>query len=115
MVRFNLTINGSERTMRQVAEALRTLAVSTRLEAECLGCRVWLDDDGDTNFAHHEEVWASEIDMRRRIRSDQFTSVLALMERSREAPDVQFDFVTTTRGLEYVAEVRQLESGGDRS
>jgi hypothetical protein len=28
------------------------------------------------------------------------------MERSPEAPELRFDFVTTTRGLDYVAEVR---------
>ena len=34
-----------------------------------------------------------------------FTSVLAVVESAREA-DVHFDFVSETRGLDYVAEVR---------
>ena len=40
------------------------------------------------------------------VRSDRFTSVLAIVESAREA-DVHFDFVTTTRGLEYVEEARK--------
>ena len=28
------------------------------------------------------------------------------MEHARDTPQVQFDFVTTTRGLDFVAEVR---------
>jgi hypothetical protein len=31
-----------------------------------------------------------------------------LLESVREPPHVQFDFVSSTRGLDYVAEVRQL-------
>jgi hypothetical protein len=34
--------------------------------------------------------------------------VLELLESVREPPHVQFDFVSTTRGLDYVAEVRQF-------
>ena len=44
--------------------------------------------------------------MRRRVQSEAFTSVLALIESVREPPEVQFDFVSTTRGLDYIEEVR---------
>ena len=53
----------------------------------------------------YAEEWATEADMRRRVRSDGFTAVLAVVEAAQE-PLVQFDFVTTTRGLDYVEEVR---------
>jgi hypothetical protein len=43
--------------------------------------------------------------MRRRVRSERFTSLLGVVESAME-PQVQFDFVSTSRGLEYVAEVR---------
>lgn len=59
------------------------------------------------------EEWATEEDMRRRVQSDSFTSLLAVME-SAEKPEVQFDFVTTTRGLDYVEEAR-AELTGDQN
>jgi hypothetical protein len=43
--------------------------------------------------------------MRRRVCSDQFTSLLGVVESAREAA-VQFDFVTSIRGLDYIEEVR---------
>jgi hypothetical protein len=55
---------------------------------------------------HYAEEWATDADMRRRIGSSRFTSLLAVLESAREAPRVQFDFVSTSRGLDYVAEVR---------
>jgi len=47
----------------------------------------------------------SEAHIRERVRSDSFTSLLSVIEAARE-PRVQFEFVATTRGLDFVAEVR---------
>jgi hypothetical protein len=44
--------------------------------------------------------------MRRRVQSQSFTSVLGLVESVREPPHVQFDFVASIRGLDYIEEVR---------
>jgi hypothetical protein len=51
------------------------------------------------------EDWVCEADMRRRVRSVAFTSLLAIVESAKD-PHVRFDFVSLTRGLDYVAEVR---------
>jgi hypothetical protein len=55
---------------------------------------------------HYLEEWETEADVRRRVRSARFTSLLAVIESAQERPRVQFDFVTSTRGLDYVAQVR---------
>ena len=68
-----------------------------------LGVDLLADADA---VVHYIEEWATEADMRRRVQSDRFTSLLAVMESSKDPPEVKFDFVTTTRGLDYVAEVR---------
>ena len=45
-----------------------------------------------------------------------FTRLLELLESAPEAPSLQFDFVTETRGLDYVEEVRNADAslGTDR-
>ena len=88
MVRLTVTLRPSVGRVVDLIEAFRFLIVSTRLEPGCLGCS----------------------DIRRRVGSDRFTLVLSLLESVREPPHVQFDFVSTTRGLDYVAEVRQHHS-----
>lgn len=103
MVRLTVTLRASARCAQDLLEALRFLGMSTRLEEGCLGCSVWVDPDWTV---HYLEEWETEADMRRRVRSTRFTSLLAVMESAHEAPRVQFDFVTLTRGLDYVAEVR---------
>ena len=52
------------------------------------------------------EDWETEADIRRRVRSPRFTSLLAVMESTLEQPQVQFDFISSTRGIDYVAEIR---------
>ena len=111
MVRLTVTLVASSQTgARPLLDALRSLMGPTRLEPGCLSCLVWEEHEDDT-MLHYAEEWATEADMRRRVQSDRFTSLLAVMEAAAEPPQVQFDFVTITRGLDYVAEVRHGGAG----
>ena len=108
MVRLTVTLRASARCAHELLEAFRFLMVGTRLESGCLGCSTWSDPDGTV---HYVEEWATEADMRQRVQSARFTSLLAVLESAHEPPKVQFDFVATTRGLDYVAEVRHDLAG----
>ncbi len=104
MVRLSVAFSAdSGRCAEDILEALRFLMTGTRLEPGCRGCSAWAEPD---LTVHYLEEWETEADMRRRVRSPRFTSLLAVMESPQEPPKVQFDFVTSTRGLDYVAEIR---------
>ena len=104
MVRLTVALEAvSEQTVEDLLEALRFLITGTRLESGCRGCSAWADPD---STVHYVEEWETEADMRRRVRSPRFTSLLAVMESTHEPPQVQFDFVAATRGIDYVAEIR---------
>ena len=105
MVRLAVTLAAPVRGTRQILHALRFLTVTTSLEPECLGCRV-TTGDADESVVRYEEEWATEEAMRTRLRSDEFTRLLEVLESAPEAPVVQFDFVSSTRGLDYIEEVR---------
>jgi quinol monooxygenase YgiN len=105
MVRLNVVLHpGSRRGVDELLDALRFVIAGTRLEPGCLGCSAWADPD---LTVHYVESWASEMQMRQHVRSPLFTSLLAVVESLREPPLLQFDFVSTSRGLDYVAEVRR--------
>jgi quinol monooxygenase YgiN len=106
MVRLTVTLVASQTHARSLLDALRCLRRSTRIEPGCVGCFVWEEIEDRATLCYAEE-WATESDMRRRIQSDRFISLLGVMEAAREFPQVQFDFVATTRGLDYVTEVRE--------
>jgi hypothetical protein len=103
MVRLTVCLHASSRrSVRDLLEALRFLGVSVQLEPGCLGCFAWVEPDWTVRYV---EEWQTESDMRRRVCSERFTSLLSVVE-SAEEPQVTFDFVTTTRGLDYVEEAR---------
>jgi quinol monooxygenase YgiN len=109
MVRLMVALRASSTGFAQdLLEAFHFLGLSTRLEPGCLGCSAWTDPEWTVRYV---EEWATEADMRRRVQSESFTSLLAVVE-SAEEPEVHFDFVTTTRGLDYVEEAR-AEADGD--
>ena len=104
MVRLSVALRAaSARDANELLETLRFLMTTTRLEPGCLDCSAWAERD---STVHYNEGWATEMDARRRVRSAGFTSLLALMECATEPPVVKFDFVTMTRGLDFVEEVR---------
>ena len=108
MVRLTVVLIASSRSVLCLVEALRSLMVRTRLEQGCLECNVWSDPD---STVHYFEEWATEPDMRQRVRSERFTSLLAVMEASEGPPQVRFDFLTSTEGLDYIKEIRRTADG----
>ena len=107
-MRLEVALTAPARGADQLLHALRLLASPTRAEPGCLGCRVWTDD-ADESTVRYVEEWATEGAMRLRVRSPRFTRLLEVLESVSAPPEVQFDFVTETRGLEYVAEVRRAD------
>ena len=106
MVRLSLTLaTVSRRSADALLDGLRYLSRPTRLEPGCLGCNAWLDADWTV---HYLEDWEREPDVRRRVLSDTFTSLLTVVEAAHDF-SVQFQFVTVTRGLEYVTEARRQQ------
>ena len=104
MVRLNVTLSAaSARDAFELLETLRFLMASTRLEPGCLDCAAWAERD---SRVHYGESWATEADARRRVKSTGFTSLLSVMECATAPPLVRFDFVSMTRGLDYVEEIR---------
>jgi quinol monooxygenase YgiN len=104
VVRLSVVLVASARTASRLEEALRSLMIPTMLSDGCLDCSTWVAPDWTV---HYLEDWATEAHMRDRVRSDVFTRLLSVIEASEEQPRVQFDFVTKTRGLDYIEEVRQ--------
>jgi quinol monooxygenase YgiN len=114
VVRLVVALTASASGAEQLLHALRLLASPTRAEPGCIGCRVWIDDDDEEFAVRYVEEWATEGALRLRVRSRPFTRLLEVLESAPAPPDIQFDFVTQTRGLDYVAEVRSADGMLDR-
>ncbi len=86
-------------------QALRSLVNPTRVEPGCLSCRLHEDADKLGAFVLEEE-WASRDHFERRLRSEPYRHLLHLMELSAEPPEVRFQVVSDTMGMEAIHAAR---------
>ena len=92
---------------QSITAALQGLMVYTRAEHGCTKCAL-STEMGSLVGIHYLEMWETEIDLQRQIRSARFASLAELVERATEYPIVEFTLADGTRGLEYAAAVRHL-------
>lgn len=107
MVNLLLRLNLPEPGGREVIDALRSVTRPARLDPQCITSRI-LRDAEDPEAVSYIEEWLSEEALVRRVRSDEFGGLLALMEAAASPPVLEFRFESTVKGLEYVAAVRDM-------
>ena len=98
----------------KLAESLRILgpiAERIRLDPACLGCHVYQDVQEDSVLML-EQVWKSEEDLGRHLRSDEYRDVLLLMEMALSPPEVCFKVVSRSSGLEAIHRARGTHNRG---
>ena len=104
MVRLNVALDtASSLDALRLLETFRFLMGTIRLEPGCVECTAWTDRE---LTVHYSESWETEADIQRRVRSPEFTSLLAIVECAEQPPLLQFEFVATTRGLDFVRECK---------
>lgn len=84
---------------------LLPLVERTRVERGCLGCMLHRDVQ-EAHVITLEEVWATKAAMDRHIRSPEYQRLLLVMEMASTPPEVRFDQVSGTSGIETIEEAR---------
>lgn len=93
----------------ELVQALRSVMRPARAEKGFINCQLYFDAENRSTICY-EERWTTREDFAEQVRSPRFTRLLDLMEFAKEQPSLEFHFVSETRGLEYVAEVRDEDS-----
>jgi len=52
------------------------------------------------------EEWESQADLDKHIRTDDFRKILAVMDISNEPPEIKFNTVSKTVGMEFIERIR---------
>jgi quinol monooxygenase YgiN len=90
---------------RAITMALHSIAGESRTERGCVGCSV-STDIGNSGVVRYVEEWLTEEDLRKRLRSETFSSLVTLIEDATQRPEIQFTLPHETRGFDFVEEVR---------
>lgn len=101
MVRMVLPVE----RLSEVMTILSPIAERTRAERGCLGCYLYRDAMEEAVLTF-EGTWASEADLERHLRSEEYRQLLLVMELAKVPPEVRFDSVSRSTGLETIQQAR---------
>ena len=85
---------------------LRSVALQIRDESGCLSCSISRDAE-KSNVLTYQEYWRSEESLNKHICSSEYLNLLLVMEMSLEKPEVRFDTVSCSTGLETIEKIRK--------
>jgi len=84
---------------------LRSMIEQTKLEPGCISCRLYRDVQ-DERALMLEEIWTGEKDLERHLRSNKFLAVLLVVEMATEFPEVRFDVILHSTGIDTIEKAR---------
>jgi quinol monooxygenase YgiN len=96
-------------SLQKRGEALKILkALVARNQArpdDCVFCRI-CEDALEENILQFEEMWMSEEELVRHLRSDEYRNLLLVMEMALKQPEIRFDTISSSTGIETIEKAR---------
>jgi len=94
----------------QVLELLRSILGLVRAQEGCASCHIYEEHAPDDAVVLVEQ-WTSDESLDVHLRSDAYRRILAAIELSGGQPEIRFDHVTASEGLELVERTRGSPPG----
>ena len=60
----------------------------------------------EKNILQLEEMWRSEEELERHLRSDEYRKVLLVLEMALKQPEIRFDTISSSTGIETIKKAR---------
>lgn len=89
----------------EIVTMLRSLIGPVSVSTGCLMCRLF-QDIVDENTVYWHEEWRTREDLCRHIASTQYRQILAAIDQASVKPDIRFEHVSDTMGMELITSVR---------
>ena len=105
MVRSTIRMYISPKKLNEALEILGSSIEQTQFEPGCISCRLYRDAQ-EEGLVMLEELWSSDTDMQRHLRSDKYHKLLLVVEMAAESPEIRFDGIAHSSGLETIEKVR---------
>jgi len=79
-------------------------------EPGCLSCHIY-GDLQEKNVLMLKEIWRSEEDLDHHLRSEEFRNLLLILEMALEQPEIRFDTISSSTGIETIEKARNRRLG----
>ena len=108
MIFVTLKMNVRPERRSDLLETMRGMLEPVRVERGCLSYCLYEDVEDKNTFILVEE-WKTQNDLERHIRTDSQRRILALMDLLSEQPELQFNTVSQTAGMELIEDVLKTD------
>ena len=92
----------------EVLEVLRSIQGRVLAQPGCAACSIY-EEDGPEPALVLFERWESEAEFEAHIRSEAYRRILGAIELSGAPPEVRFDYVSATEGMDLIERSRSAE------
>lgn len=106
MVLFRLRIRLDPGQRVKVRGSLARILGPTRALPGCINCLLGEDIEDENQLIFVEE-WSDQAHLNARLRADTLRVILAAMDCAVDPPDIRFETITETRGMDLIAACRQ--------
>ena len=89
----------------EVIQILQSIQGPVSALPDCAGCHIYEEEDPEPAVVLVER-WESEAALEEHIRSEAYRRILGAIERSGSPPEVCFDFVSASKGMELIERLR---------
>ncbi len=105
MIRATLRLKLEPNNLSEAVKVFRCLLERTRVMPGCLGCHLYqgIEEPGVLLFEERWKTWES---LEEQLRSDRYRQMLLVMEAAIEHPEVRFDVIKESTGMETVEKAR---------
>ena len=79
-------------------------------EPGCVSCHIY-GDLQEKNVLMLKEIWRSEEDLDHHLRSEEFRNLLLILEMALEQPEIRFDTISSSTGIETIEKARNRRLG----
>jgi quinol monooxygenase YgiN len=90
------------RKRKEAQQIIGPMIERIKLTEGCLGCRFYTDVQEEGVFMIHL-IWSDEASFRKHVRSEEFRRVLLVVEMAGEPPEILFNRVAKTAGIEAIS------------
>ena len=113
MILASIRMRVSPRKRDEALRILRSTVEKSRILPGCLNSRIYLDLQED-NVIMFEELWRSEEELEEHLRSDEYRRVLLALEMALQHPEVRFNRISNSSGIETIEKARTSTGRGNR-
>jgi PTH1 family peptidyl-tRNA hydrolase len=114
MIHATIRMTLPARKAEEAEEILGFVAERTRIQPGCISFRLYHDAQ-EQNVIMVEGVWRSQEELESHLRSEEYRNVLLVVEMASQEPEIRFDEISQSTGLETIEKARREGKGGGKA